>query len=197
MSDGAAHSTTKVHLFGSRTGFRREGNSPLGSLALRIAVAAHGVALLGIIGQHDVQAAPVRGLLIWTTPAHSPMTLAGGTPGNVGTGVAENSPAEESSREAEVYRVGGPASEPVLLHRVDPEYPRPAASARAQGVVILEAVIRRDGTVGDVKPRRELSMGLTEAASAAVKQWRYKPAMMDGIPVEFALTVTVVFKLNR
>ena len=97
----------------------------------------------------------------------------------------------------DLYRVGGPASEPKLLHRVEPKYPAAARAARVQGVVILEAIIRRDGSVGNVRPLRQLSMGLTEAAVEAVKQWRYKPAMLFDEPVEFALTVTVNFKLGK
>ncbi len=76
-----------------------------------------------------------------------------------------------------------------------PQYPALAAASHYTGVVILEAVIATDGSVRDVKVLRGLGMGLTEAAVDAVKQWRYKPAMLEGVPVQFALTVTVNFKL--
>jgi protein TonB len=120
-----------------------------------------------------------------------------GVEGGVEGGVAGGVPGGQLPLEPQVYRVGGPATEPVLVHRVEPAYPRMAATARVQGVVILEAIIRSDGTVGNVKPLRSLSMGLTEAAIDAVRQWRYRPAVLHGVPVDFALTVTVIFKLSR
>jgi len=79
---------------------------------------------------------------------------------------------------------------------VKPTYPRLALAAHMEGTVILEALIGQDGSVHDVKVLRGLGMGLTESAVTAVKKRRYKPGMLQGQPVEFALTVTVQFKLG-
>ncbi len=91
------------------------------------------------------------------------------------------------------YRIGGPATRPVLIRRVEPVYAQLAQTARYQGVVLLEALIRKDGSVGDIRPLRTLSMGLTEAAIEAVHQWRYKPGELNGVPVDFFLEVKVHF----
>jgi protein TonB len=96
----------------------------------------------------------------------------------------------------EVFRLGGPATAPQVIDDVKPVYPRLALAARLEGVVILEALIGRDGAVRDVKVLRGMSMGLTEAAVEAVKKRRYRPGMLEGQPVEFALTVTVQFRVG-
>jgi protein TonB len=114
--------------------------------------------------------------------------VAGGVEGGVEGGVPGGA--------TEVFRLGGPATPPQVIDDVKPTYPRLALAARLEGVVILEALIGRDGTVRDVKVLRGMSMGCTEAAVDAVKKRRYKPGMLEGQPVEFALTVTVQFRLS-
>lgn len=106
---------------------------------------------------------------------------------------------------------GGPADEPLLAGvgdvtspvlipetKVTPEYPEAARVGRLEGKVILRAVIRRDGTVGDVSVLRVSmpSLGFEESAMAAVRQWRYQPAMQRGRPVDVYFTVMVDFELR-
>jgi protein TonB len=109
----------------------------------------------------------------------------GGVLGGVPGGVLDSGP----------FRIGGPATLPVLVHKVQPAYPPLAMNARVQGVVKLEALIRKDGSIADIRPLKKLSMGLTEAAIEAVRQWRYKPGELNGIPVDFYLEVEVLFRL--
>lgn len=118
----------------------------------------------------------------------------GGVEGGVAGGVAGGIPGGVV-QESGPYRVGGRATAPVRVHKVPPVYPRLAQTARVQGVVVLEALIRKDGSVADIRPVQELSMGLTEAAIEAVRQWRYEPGNLNGVPVEFFLVVTVSFRL--
>jgi periplasmic protein TonB len=82
--------------------------------------------------------------------------------------------------------------------KVTPEYPELARVARIEGNVILQAVIRADGTVGDLKVLRcsQTTFGFEEAAVEAVRQWRYLPALLDGRPVDVFFTVFVDFKLH-
>jgi len=70
--------------------------------------------------------------------------------------------------------------------------------ARLEGNVILQAIIRSDGSVGNVEVLRtnRPSMGFEDAAISAVSQWRYKPALQNGRPVEVYFTVFVDFKLH-
>jgi protein TonB len=93
-------------------------------------------------------------------------------------------------------RIGGDVTAPVLVHRVQPVYPPMARSSRITGVVQLEAVIRRDGSVGNIKVLRGVRGGLTEAAIDAVKQWRYQPGLQRGTPVDVYMNVKVSFELS-
>ena len=83
-----------------------------------------------------------------------------------------------------------------LIHRVDPPYPAIAKTARVQGVVVIKAIISRDGAI----EHAELLNGpalLTSAAMAAVRQWRYRPYYLNGEPVEVETQITLNFVLNR
>jgi periplasmic protein TonB len=97
------------------------------------------------------------------------------------------------------------ADRPVRLHAgikapqkivdVAPVYPALAQSARRGGVVVLEAVIDARGGVESVRVLRSVPL-LDEAAIAAVRQWRFTPALLNGEPVPVVMTVTVNFKLQ-
>ena len=92
-------------------------------------------------------------------------------------------------------RPGGIIRAPQKVHHVVPEYPAIARSARVSGVVILEALIREDGSVSEVKVLRSVPL-LDAPAAAAVRQWRFTPTLLNGVPVQVIMTVTVAFTLN-
>jgi protein TonB len=92
-------------------------------------------------------------------------------------------------------RIGGQISAPELVHRVEPVYPDLAVMAKVTGTVILEAVVATDGTVDAVKVLRTVKF-LDQAAIDAVKQWRYKPLILNGMPTPFVLTVTLTFSIK-
>jgi protein TonB len=87
--------------------------------------------------------------------------------------------------------LGGDVKAPVVISRVEPVYP---AEARAYGIVILEAVINRDGKARDVKVLKPLPFGVDQAATDAVKQWKFSPGTRNGEPVDVFVTLTVSFK---
>lgn len=96
--------------------------------------------------------------------------------------------------------IGGVVN-PVLLpeFKVEPEYPEEAKEAEIEGVVILQALILADGTVDDIEVLRfrpEDDPGFVDAARDAVRQWRYEPATLDGLPVPVYFTVFIEFKLK-
>jgi protein TonB len=93
-------------------------------------------------------------------------------------------------------RIGGQIEAPTLVHRVEPFYPPFAVKARLEGVVILEAIVDRDGTVTDVKVLRTAGALLDREAMAAVRRWRYSPLMLNGRRERFILTVTLSFHLE-
>jgi protein TonB len=92
-------------------------------------------------------------------------------------------------------RPGGDLRPPAKIHHVAPEYPSIARSARVSGTVILEAVIAEDGRVEDVRVLRSIRL-LDDAAADAVRQWRFTPTLLNGMPVRVLMTVTVSFALN-
>jgi protein TonB len=93
-------------------------------------------------------------------------------------------------------RVGGQIQAPTLIHRVEPYYPPTAVDARLQGVVILEAIVDRDGSVAEVKVLRSVNPLLDREAVLAVKQWRYSPLVLNGIRERFVLTVMLSFSIE-
>jgi protein TonB len=83
-------------------------------------------------------------------------------------------------------------SEAQLINKVVPTYPRPAQLAGVQGQVKLHAIISRDGTIQSLS----LISGpplLAQAAISAVEQWRYRPYILNGVPVEVETWITVSF----
>lgn len=91
---------------------------------------------------------------------------------------------------------GGGVTGPKLIYRVDPEYSEEARKARFEGVVILEAIVRRDGGVDLVRVIRSVGLGLDECAVDAVKKWRFRPATKNGAPVDMPLKVEVSFNIR-
>lgn len=85
-----------------------------------------------------------------------------------------------------------------LIHMVKPEYPRLAVITKVHGAVIMEAVITREGTIDANRLRvlQSASPFLTPAAVEAVRQWRYRPTLLNGQPVEVMTTITVNFTFN-
>ena len=92
-------------------------------------------------------------------------------------------------------RVASRVAEANLIHDVAPQYPPEAGRARVEGTVVLMAVIGRDGSVKDVRLESGLPI-LAQAAIDAVRQWRYKPYMIDGEPVEVDSRITINFTLS-
>jgi periplasmic protein TonB len=82
-----------------------------------------------------------------------------------------------------------------LIHRVQPDYPLLAKTIHLSGTVLLRAVIGTDGEVHDVEVLSGNQI-LAQAACAAVRQWRYRPTLLNGQPVEVETRVTVNFVLN-
>jgi len=87
---------------------------------------------------------------------------------------------------------------PLPLRQVKPGYTRDAMRALQEGVIYLEAIVRSDGTVGDVRPLLTLEPehGLTAQAIAAFKQWRFRPATLGGVPVPVVTTVELTFTVR-
>jgi len=85
--------------------------------------------------------------------------------------------------------------EGLLIHRVEPPYPPLAKAARIQGTVQLQAIISKNGTIQNLQVLSGHPM-LVTAAVEAVRQWRYRPYILNGEPVEVETQITVNFVLS-
>ena len=92
-------------------------------------------------------------------------------------------------------RVGGNVSQANLVYQVAPVYPAIAKSAHISGTVVLHAIIGQDGTVQNLQYISGPPL-LMKSAMDAVQQWRYKPTLFNGDPVNVDTTLTVVFTLG-
>jgi protein TonB len=101
-------------------------------------------------------------------------------------------PAEKPSKPLNVSQG---VMEGALISQVKPAYPAPARSIHLSGDVVLHAIIGKDGTVRDLQVLSGNPL-LVQSALMAVRQWRYRPTMLSGEPVEVATTITVRFILG-
>jgi periplasmic protein TonB len=125
----------------------------------------------------------------------------GGVGTGKGTGIGEGDgpgvgPGSGGGTGGGPYRPGSGVTAPELLREVKPDYTEDARRRGIEGDVVLEIVVRRDGSVGDVRIVKRLGAGLDERAVAAVRQWRFAPARLRGAPVDVEVEVAVEFKLR-
>ncbi len=89
---------------------------------------------------------------------------------------------------------------PILIEstKIKPDYPELARVARIEGRVILQAIVLKDGSVGELEVLscNRPNMGFEDSALAAVGQWRYEPAKQGTKPVDVYFTVRVDFELQ-
>lgn len=105
-------------------------------------------------------------------------------------------PSPGGSTDAQKVQISGTVSQGLLLHQVVPVYPDQARARFIQGVVVLQAVIGKDGRIKSLQPVSGPTE-LRDSAVGAVQQWRYRPYILDGQPVEVQTTINVNFKLTN
>jgi len=81
-----------------------------------------------------------------------------------------------------------------IVRRVHPAYPKQARARKLQGIVVLEAIVSKKGSVDSLQLVSGDSV-LAQAAADAVKQWKYKPYLHNGEATEFQTKITIDFKL--
>jgi len=121
--------------------------------------------------------------------------MVGGAAGGILGSVVAAPPPPPPPPPAERIRVGGQVQSAKLANQARPVYPPLARQARIQGTVKLEAVISKDGTIEELKVVSGHPL-LIQAALDAVKQWRYQPTLLNGVPVEVITTIDVNFTLG-
>ena len=98
-----------------------------------------------------------------------------------------------ASTERPQVQVAAEVMEKLLIHRVEPVYPVEARRANVQGVIALDIVIGRDGTVASMRPINGPDV-LARAAMDALRWWRFEPYRLNGEPAVVETTVAVEFK---
>jgi TonB family protein len=128
-----------------------------------------------------------------TTDAVAPVVaIAGG--GNGGTLPDLGSGSKAPTPVLQTLNVSQGVSQGLLLKKVQPIYPQTALHLRTEGTVDLSATISKNGNISAVKILKG-DPQLARAAADAVKQWKYKPYLLNGEPVEIQTQISVTFKL--
>jgi TonB family protein len=102
----------------------------------------------------------------------------------------------EQGNDIEVHRPGGNVTSPRLLREVKPHYSERAKQEQVQGEVLMECVVKADGTVGEIKVVKKLHPDLDQAAMDAASQWLFEPGKRDGKPVNVLVTIAMTFTLK-
>jgi protein TonB len=127
-------------------------------------------------------------------PGGVPGGQAGGVIGGIiGGVVGSNVPPPPKVQQR--IRQGGQVTAANIISRIQVQYPPLARQARISGKVILHAIIAKDGTIQQLEVQSGHPL-LIQAALDAVRQWRYRPTLLNGEPVEVDTTIDVVFTLN-
>ena len=125
----------------------------------------------------------------------------GGTGTGQGTGIGEGDgagigPGSGGGTGGGPYRPGTGITAPAILREVKPDYTEEGRRRHLEGDVVLEIVVKSDGSVGSVKLVQGLGAGLDQRAIDAVRQWRFSPAKRYGVPVDVIVEVAMEFKLR-
>jgi protein TonB len=125
-----------------------------------------------------------------------PGGVPGGQMGGVIGGIISSTPvAVPKVATPQRVRVSQGVTQGLLIRKIQPAYPPLARQARIQGSVLLQAEISREGTIVNLRLVSGHPM-LAPAALEAVKQWRYRPYILNGEPVEVETQITVNFTLS-
>jgi protein TonB len=149
-----------------------------------------------MISEEEAPPLPAGSGVIGGVPGGIPGGQLGGVIGGI-VGSTSNLPSAPKVQLAapKRVRVSQGVTTGLLLHKVEPTYPVIARTAKVQGTVVLNAVIDKEGDIRDIR----LITGhplLVTAAIEAVRQWHYRPYLLNGEPVEVETTVTVNFMIN-
>ena len=109
--------------------------------------------------------------------------MGGGSGGGIGSGVGP-------------YVAGNGVTPPIPIYEPPPAYTEEARKARTEGIVVLQAVVRANGTVDSFKVIKGLGYGLEESAiSTIATKWKFKPGTFRGVPVDVQAQIEVTFRL--
>ena len=165
------------------------------------------------VAQVNIPAVPAAAALesvigaVEAPPGPPTLSQGSGTGGGAGTGSGTGSgpgtgsglgPGYGGGTGGGAYRPGNGVTLPRVLHEERPQYTSDAMRAKVQGTVLLECIVRPDGSVTDVQVIRSLdpTFGLDQQAVAAAKKWRFAPGTRLGEPVPVQITIELTFTLR-
>ena len=145
--------------------------------------------------------------VIEAPPGPPTLSQGSGSGGGAGTGVGSGigpgsgsglGPGSGGGTGGGVYQPGSGVTNPIPTREVKPQYTSDAMRAKVQGTVLLECIVRPDGSVSDVKVKRSLdpTFGLDLEAMKAARQWHFRPGMRLGEPVPVMVTIELTFTLR-
>jgi TonB family protein len=126
----------------------------------------------------------------------------GGVGDGIGTGIGSGrgpgmGPGVGGGIGGGIYRPGGGVTTPTVIREVRPTYTPEAMRAKIQGFVVLDVVVQRDGTPGEIRIVRSLDPGgLDRQALVAVRGWRFSPGRLNGVPVDVLVTIELMFRVH-
>jgi len=138
---------------------------------------------------------PATGGVVGGVPGGIPGGQLGGVIGGIVNSTSNLAMVPKLTPTVQRVRISQGVTKGLLVHRVEPAYPTLAKAARVQGEVVLKAVIDVNGSIQNLQLVSGHPM-LVPAAITAVQQWRYKPYLLNGQPVEVETTITVIFSLT-
>ncbi|HEX3741539.1 MAG TPA: energy transducer TonB [Terriglobales bacterium] len=137
----------------------------------------------------------MSGGVIGGIPGGIPGGQLGGVIGGIISSSASSSAIIPRIEPVKRIRVSQGVTQGMVISKIEPTYPKIALSARVTGVVLVKAVISREGTITEIQVVKGHPM-LVPAAVEAVKQWRYRPYLLNGAPVEVETYITVTFQIS-
>jgi TonB family protein len=146
-------------------------------------------------GQSQVRTRPGRGWIFFVVSAAVLLTVLWWRWNRGWEDLESSLPGSEKTGEPQRPQAQVPAEvmEKLVTHRVDPEYPAAARPAKLQGVIVLDVVVGRDGSVMEVQALNGPEV-LAEAAMEALRWWRFEPYRVDGKAVVVETKVAMEFK---
>jgi len=159
-----------------------------------------------LLGPPDLKLPQMAQNMPWGDPQGvvGPPSNGPGTGGGIGTGEGTGigsgkggglGPGEGGGVGGGIFSVGGGVGAPTCIYCPDPPYSEEARKAKFSGTVVVQIVVDAAGTVRDARVVKPLGLGLDEKAIEAIRTWRFKPSLRNGVAVNVRMLVEVSFRL--
>jgi protein TonB len=148
-----------------------------------------------MIREEEAPPPAMSGGVVGGIPGGIPGGQLGGVIGGIISSSATSAVIIPKIQQVKRVRISQGVTQGMVITKIEPIYPKLALNARVTGVVLVKAIISRDGTVTELQVVSGHPI-LVPAAIAAVKQWRYRPYLLNGEPVEVETYITVTFQIS-